>query len=165
MANILDLYCRAIKFTIALCLAVMVVLVFVNVVLRYFFNSGITVSEQLSRWLMAWLTFLGAILALCELSPLCFAPLLRPPQQGSHRRGEAHRQEEQKDEQPQVHSAEPGLKERPVHESALPGRCAAVREALHPGAPFLTHGGVDSAPVNPPRLRWPRAHGRRPASV
>src|SRR4029077_8317722 len=31
---------------------------------RYVFNSGITVSEELSRWLMVWLTFLGAIVAL-----------------------------------------------------------------------------------------------------
>jgi TRAP-type C4-dicarboxylate transport system permease small subunit len=66
MAKVLDLYCQAIKFVIALCLAVMVVLVFGNVVLRYVFNSGITVSEELSRWLMVWLTFLGAIVALRE---------------------------------------------------------------------------------------------------
>src|SRR6476646_4331201 len=70
MAKVLDLYCRAIKATIALCLAVMVVLVFGNVVLRYLFNSGITVSEELSRWLMVWLTFLGAIVALREHSHL-----------------------------------------------------------------------------------------------
>ena len=44
----------------------MVVLVFGNVVLRYAFNSGITVSEELSRWLFVWLTFLGAIVALKE---------------------------------------------------------------------------------------------------
>ena len=42
----------------------MVVLVFGNVVLRYGFNSGITISEELSRWLLVWLTFLGAIVAL-----------------------------------------------------------------------------------------------------
>src|SRR6185369_6455755 len=66
MAKILDLYCRAIKFTIALCLAVMVVLVFGNVVLRYVFNSGIAVSEELSRWLFVWMTFIGAIVALKE---------------------------------------------------------------------------------------------------
>ena len=81
MAKILDLYCRAIKFTIALCLAVMVVLVFGNVVLRYVFNSGITVSEELSRWLMVWLTFLGAIVALREHSHLGVDTLVRalPP--------------------------------------------------------------------------------------
>jgi len=50
----------------ALALALMVVLVFGNVVLRYGFNSGITVSEELSRWLFVWLTFIGAIVALKE---------------------------------------------------------------------------------------------------
>ena len=45
-------------------LAVMVVLVFGNVVLRYGFNSGLTTSEELSRWLFVWLTFLGAIVAM-----------------------------------------------------------------------------------------------------
>ena len=61
MDRALDLYCSFLKFLIALCLAVMVVLVFGNVFLRYGFNSGITVSEELSRWLLVWLTFLGAI--------------------------------------------------------------------------------------------------------
>jgi TRAP-type C4-dicarboxylate transport system permease small subunit len=63
MAKIIDLYCHALKFVIALCLAAMVVLVFGNVVLRYLFNSGITQSEELSRWLLVWLTFLGAVIA------------------------------------------------------------------------------------------------------
>jgi TRAP-type transport system small permease protein len=49
---------------IAACLAVMVVLVFGNVVLRYGFNTGITVSEEVSRWLFIWMTFLGAVVAL-----------------------------------------------------------------------------------------------------
>jgi len=62
----LRVYCKALEAIIALCLAVMVVLVFGNVVLRYAFNSGITVSEELSRWLFVWLTFLGAIVALRE---------------------------------------------------------------------------------------------------
>jgi len=44
----------------------MVVLVFGNVVLRYGFNSGISVSEELSRWLFVWLTFMGAIIGLRE---------------------------------------------------------------------------------------------------
>ena len=49
---------------LAAALAIMVVLVFGNVVLRYGFNSGITTSEELSRWLFVWLTFLGAIVAM-----------------------------------------------------------------------------------------------------
>lgn len=57
-------FSRAIEALIALLLALMVVLVFGNVVLRYAFNSGITVSEELSRWLFVWMTFLGAIVAL-----------------------------------------------------------------------------------------------------
>ena len=44
----------------------MVVLVFGNVVLRYGFNTGITVSEEVSRWLFVYMTFLGAIVALRE---------------------------------------------------------------------------------------------------
>jgi TRAP-type C4-dicarboxylate transport system permease small subunit len=40
-----------------------VVLVFGNVVLRYGFNSGIAISEEASRYLFIWLTFLGAIVA------------------------------------------------------------------------------------------------------
>ncbi|QHJ00488.1 TRAP transporter small permease subunit [Xylophilus rhododendri] len=57
-------YCRLLDFLMAAALAVMVVLVFGNVVLRYAFNSGITVSEELSRWLFVWLTFLGAVVAM-----------------------------------------------------------------------------------------------------
>jgi TRAP-type C4-dicarboxylate transport system permease small subunit len=77
MARLIDLYCRALKAVIALCLAVMVVLVFGNVVLRYVFNSGITISEELSRWLMVWLTFLGAIVALREHAHLGVDTLVR----------------------------------------------------------------------------------------
>ena len=58
--------CRGLEGVIAAMLAVMVVLVFGNVVLRYLFNSGITVSEEVSRWLFIWMTFLGAIVALHE---------------------------------------------------------------------------------------------------
>lgn len=64
--KLLDGYCRLLCFVIAASLALMVVLVFMNVVLRYAFNSGITVSEELSRWLFVWMTFLGAIVALHE---------------------------------------------------------------------------------------------------
>jgi TRAP-type C4-dicarboxylate transport system permease small subunit len=44
----------------------MVVMVFGNVVMRYGFNSGLTLSEELSRWLFVWMTFLGAVVALNE---------------------------------------------------------------------------------------------------
>lgn len=62
----IDRFCRVIDLLIAGALAVMVVLVFGNVVLRYAFNSGIAVSEEVSRWLFVWLCFMGAVAALKE---------------------------------------------------------------------------------------------------
>ena len=64
MTHIFDLTCKGIEYLIAAFMAVMVILVFGNVFLRYGFNSGITLSEELSRWLFVWMTFLGAIVAL-----------------------------------------------------------------------------------------------------
>ncbi len=51
-------------------LALMVVMVFSNVVLRYVFNSGITVSEELSRFCFLWLIFVGSVLAMKERAHL-----------------------------------------------------------------------------------------------
>jgi TRAP-type C4-dicarboxylate transport system permease small subunit len=59
-------YCRALSMLMVACLALMVVMVFGNVVMRYGFNSGLTLSEELSRWLFVWMTFLGAVVALNE---------------------------------------------------------------------------------------------------
>lgn len=59
-------YCRLLEALLVALLAAMVVMVFGNVVLRYAFNSGITVSEELSRWAFVWLTFLGAVIAVRE---------------------------------------------------------------------------------------------------
>lgn len=64
--RLIDGLCRVLDAVIAGMLAVMVVLVFGNVVLRYGFNSGITTSDEISRWLYVWMTFLGAIVALKE---------------------------------------------------------------------------------------------------
>lgn len=62
----IDRYCQFINISIAAALAVMVVLVFGNVVMRYGFNSGIAISEEIARWLFVWITFLGAIVAIKE---------------------------------------------------------------------------------------------------
>ena len=64
LQTLLDRLCRLLSAVMVLFLAAMVVMVFGNVVLRYAFNSGITVSEELSRWLFVWMTFLGALVAL-----------------------------------------------------------------------------------------------------
>ena len=64
--SLIDRAGRGLDLLLAALLAVMVLLVFGNVVLRYAFNSGITVSEEVSRWLFVWLTFLGAVGAVKE---------------------------------------------------------------------------------------------------
>ena len=63
-------YCTVLNYLLAIALALMVVLVFGNVVLRYAFNSGISLSEELSRWLFVWMTFLGAVVALGDRAHL-----------------------------------------------------------------------------------------------
>jgi len=57
-------YCKLLELLLVVLLAAMVLMVFGNVVLRYGFNSGITFSEELSRWAFVWMTFLGAVIAL-----------------------------------------------------------------------------------------------------
>ncbi len=72
---------RILEVTLVACLSVMAVLVFANVVLRYAFDSGVAVSEELSRLLFVWLIFLGAILASRQHAHLGFDALVRrmPP--------------------------------------------------------------------------------------
>ncbi|WP_243297767.1 TRAP transporter small permease [Bacillus litorisediminis] len=60
-AKILD---KMLIGSIAIAFTFMCILVFGNVVLRYVFNSGITWSEEMSRFLFVWMVFLGAIAAL-----------------------------------------------------------------------------------------------------
>ncbi|MBS1226745.1 MAG: dctQ [Proteobacteria bacterium] len=66
MTRIVDWYFHALKAMVVFFIASMVVLVLGNVILRYGFNSGITVSEELSRWGFVWLTFTGAVIAMRE---------------------------------------------------------------------------------------------------
>lgn len=66
MTKVVEAYFQLLKVALVLCLAGMVVLVFGNVVLRYAFNSGITMSEEVSRLLFLYATFLGAIVAIRE---------------------------------------------------------------------------------------------------
>lgn len=76
MATLVVGYFRLLRWLVGLLLAAMVVLVFGNVVLRYAFGSGITVSEELARWFFVWLVFLGAIVGLKEHSHLGVDTLL-----------------------------------------------------------------------------------------
>jgi TRAP-type C4-dicarboxylate transport system permease small subunit len=54
------------RWMIIFCVGAMVVLVFGNVVLRYGFNSGISISEEAARFLFVWLIFIGAVVAMYD---------------------------------------------------------------------------------------------------
>jgi len=64
------------KLFAASCLAGMIIMVFGNVVLRYAFNSGITVSEELSSWGLTWMTYTAGLVALREHGHLGFDAVL-----------------------------------------------------------------------------------------
>ncbi len=59
----MKLFRTTLHMAMAACLALMATLVFVNVVLRYGFGSGIAASEELSRLLFVWMVFIGATAA------------------------------------------------------------------------------------------------------
>ncbi|HMW22112.1 MAG TPA: TRAP transporter small permease subunit [Burkholderiaceae bacterium] len=60
----------------AACLGVMALAVFVNVVLRYGFGSGIPASEELSRLLFVWMVFIGATAAYPAGEHMAFTSLV-----------------------------------------------------------------------------------------
>jgi TRAP-type transport system small permease protein len=61
-----DLFFKLLELLVVSCLVAMVIMVFGNVILRYAFNSGITVSEEMSRYCFIWLTYIGAMIAMRE---------------------------------------------------------------------------------------------------
>ena len=64
--TLVDLFFKALEAVVVACLLAMVVMVFGNVVMRYAFNSGILISEELSRYFFVWLTYAGAMVAMRE---------------------------------------------------------------------------------------------------
>jgi TRAP-type transport system small permease protein len=70
LRRLADVYFRLLDHLLVVLMAAMVAMVLGNVVLRYGFNSGITVSEELSRFGFVWLTFLGAVAGAREGSHL-----------------------------------------------------------------------------------------------
>lgn len=55
---------KALEFVMVVCIGTMLVMVFGNVVLRIFFNTGIDLSEEIPRFAFVWMTFLGAIVGM-----------------------------------------------------------------------------------------------------
>ncbi len=77
MKTLNDLFFRLVELLLVVMLSAMVVMVFGNVVLRYGFNDSIISSEELSRFLFIWITFLGAIVTLRENAHLGVDTLIR----------------------------------------------------------------------------------------
>jgi TRAP-type C4-dicarboxylate transport system permease small subunit len=57
---------RAIEVAVMAAMAVVSVVVMVEVILRYTLGETLVVTEELSRYLMVWIAFLGAVLLMRE---------------------------------------------------------------------------------------------------
>ena len=66
MQKLIDGFFKLLEFLVVAMLLAMVVMVFGNVVARYVFNTGIVLSEEMSRYCFIWLTYLGAMVAMRE---------------------------------------------------------------------------------------------------
>lgn len=77
MRRVIDWLFRPLEFVIVALLVAMVVMVFGNVVLRYGFNSGIVISEEMSRYFFVWLTFIGAVITFRENAHMGVETLVR----------------------------------------------------------------------------------------
>lgn len=67
---------RLFENAMAACLAVMAITVFINVVLRYGFGSGVAANEELSRLLFVWMVFIGATAAYPAGEHMAFTSLV-----------------------------------------------------------------------------------------
>jgi TRAP-type transport system small permease protein len=65
-AQIEERFFRFLERLMVFLLSLMVLMVFGNVVLRWTVDSGIDVSEEMSRFFFVWLTFIGAVVVMRE---------------------------------------------------------------------------------------------------
>ena len=79
MNRLLDVYCQVLEAVCALLMAIMVALVFGNVVLRYFFSTGWLISEEISRWMFVWMVFMGAVVVMRERGHMGTDMVVFPP--------------------------------------------------------------------------------------
>ena len=68
---------RGLETLLVALLAGMVIMVFGNVMLRWFADSGLTFSEEMSRFFFVWLTFIGAVVVMRENAHLGVDALVR----------------------------------------------------------------------------------------
>lgn len=70
--SVMDTIGKAIKFAVAAVLVLMALLMFVEVLRRYFWNQQFAWSEELIRYMAMWVAFLGGAVAYKEKSLVCF---------------------------------------------------------------------------------------------
>lgn len=51
-----------------ICISIMFLLVLINVLMRFIFNSEIDIAEELPRFLFVWMIFIGAVVAIKDQS-------------------------------------------------------------------------------------------------
>nr|WP_312578996.1 TRAP transporter small permease [Sedimentibacter sp.] len=66
MKKLAEIYNKFEIYALVLSLVITVVVIFIQVVARYVFNSSLTWSEEFSRYLFIWQTWLGASVAFKE---------------------------------------------------------------------------------------------------
>ena len=71
------LFYKLLELIMVLCLAGALLMVFGNVVLRAAFNTGLDLSEELPRYLLVWLIFLGTVVALRDRAHLGMDTVVR----------------------------------------------------------------------------------------
>lgn len=60
MKKLLDGVNRAVEYVVSIMLLVMVIVVFLQVIFRFVLHSSLPWSEELSRYILVWISFLGA---------------------------------------------------------------------------------------------------------
>ncbi|HLR12024.1 MAG TPA: TRAP transporter small permease, partial [Burkholderiaceae bacterium] len=68
---------RVLDILMAAMMAIMAIFVFLNVILRYGFNSGLSGTEDVSRLLFVWVSFMGAVAAMSKRGHLSVDMVLR----------------------------------------------------------------------------------------
>ncbi len=76
MKGFIDKLFKLVDYFTGILTGLMVLFVFLNVFLRTFFNSGLTWSEELSRYLFVFVTYIGAISAMHSKSHIAVDTLL-----------------------------------------------------------------------------------------
>ena len=81
LAKLEHIFLRTNQVLIGSMMGVMFILVFVNVVTRYIFGLSFATTEEISTFLMIWITYIGAGLALREgrLAAIDLFPDMIPP--------------------------------------------------------------------------------------